>query len=354
MVRTGEGNLAGAVNDLETPRSEPFTIALTGDVMLGRLVNEVIAERGFAYPWGDTLPLLHAADAVCINLECALTRHTTRWSGDPDKPFFFRADPEVVETLRIGRVRFAALANNHIVDFGTDGLLETVAVLDRAGIAHSGAGADIESSRAPAVLSVRGWHIAIVAFADYPDAWCATDRSPGMCFTPISLETEYFGWVEDAIARAKAVADVAIVSMHWGPNMRLRPPELFRAFARRVIDAGADIFWGHSAHVLQGIELVNGHPIFYDTGDFIDDYAVDRHLRNDLSAIFLVRVRPPSIERIVLVPTVIRDMQVSRSTGTTRGHTLRRLTTLCAEMGTELEDRAEGFVLTGNAAIPSV
>src|SRR5687768_13900902 len=114
--------------------TDGFTLALTGDVMLGRLVNEAIAHRGFAYPWGDTLSLLQDIDAVCINLECALTRHTKRWAGDPDKPFVFRADPDAVETLRIGRVRFAALANNHILDFGEDGLLETVAVLDRAGI----------------------------------------------------------------------------------------------------------------------------------------------------------------------------------------------------------------------------
>lgn len=327
--------------------TQPFTVALTGDVMLGRLVNEAIARYGFAYPWGDTLPLLRAADVVCINLECALTRHTQRWGGDPDKPFFFRADPQAVETLRIGGVRFASLANNHIVDFGTEGLLETAAVLDRAGIAHAGAGADLESARAPAVLSIRGWNVAFVAFADYPEAWCATDESPGMCFTPISLEPEHFAWIEDAVAQARAVADFVIVSMHWGPNMRLRPPPAFRDFARGVIASGADVFWGHSAHVLQAIELVDGRPIFYDTGDFIDDYAVDANLRNDLSALFLLRVRPPVVEQVELVPMLIENMQVNRATGGTRDMVIRRLRTLCEEVGTELEQQDGTLLVRG-------
>jgi poly-gamma-glutamate synthesis protein (capsule biosynthesis protein) len=320
--------------------------------MLGRLVNEAIAQRGFEYPWGDALPLLHDADAVCINLECALTHHTARWAGDADKPFFFRADVEVVETLRLGRVRFAALANNHIADFGLDGLLETVAVLDSAGIAHAGAGVDLESARAPAVLSIHGWDVAIVALADYPAAWCATDSAPGMCFTPVSLEPQYFGWVEDTIARARAVADFVILSMHWGPNMRLRPPPLFRDFARRVIAAGAHVFWGHSAHVLQGIELVDGRPIFYDTGDFVDDYAIHPKLRNDLAALFLVRVNPPVVERVTIVPMLIDDMRVSRARGTTYARVVRRLSKLSAEMGTTLEETADGLVVRGTLPSP--
>lgn len=336
----------------ETPTitTQPFTLALTGDVMLGRLVNEAISEYGYAYPWGDTLPLLRDADLVCVNLECALTRNTRRWSEDPAKPFFFRADPEAVETLRIGNVRFAAIANNHIVDFGTEGLLETVAVLDDAGIAHAGAGRDIESASAPAMLSAGGCDVAVVALADYPEAWCATADSPGMCFTPISLGSEHLGRVARAVERARVAADFVIVSMHWGPNMRLRPPPLFRDFARAVIDAGADVFWGHSAHVLQGVELHDGRPILYDTGDFIDDYAVDPALRNDFTALFLLRVRPPVVERITLVPMLIGDMQVTRAEGAARALVARRIGMLCGEMGTALEDLGDGLVVRPGSA----
>jgi poly-gamma-glutamate capsule biosynthesis protein CapA/YwtB (metallophosphatase superfamily) len=329
-----------------------FTLALTGDVMLGRIVNETIARRGFAYPWGDVIPLLHKADLVAINLECALTSRTDRWTGDPEKPFFFRADPSVVETLRLGSVDFAALANNHIVDFGTEGLLDTVAALDRAGIAHAGAGANIDLASAAAVLAVDGWRVAIVAFADYPEAWCATAISSGMCFTPVSLEPDDFDVVAQAIARARAAADTVIFSIHWGPNMRLEPPPLFRDFARRVLAAGADVFWGHSAHVLQGMEVVAGKPILYDTGDFIDDYAVDSRLRNDLSALFLVDFVPPVVDRVRIVPTVIRQMQVRQAIGDTRQLIVRRLTKLCREMGTPLVDTGDELVCWAAASTP--
>jgi poly-gamma-glutamate synthesis protein (capsule biosynthesis protein) len=200
---------------------------------------------------------------------------------------------------------------------------------------------------------VHGWDIAIVAFADYPEAWCATDTAPGMCFTPISLEPQYFGWVEAIIARARAVSDFVIVSMHWGPNMRLRPPRLFRNFAHRVIAAGADVFWGHSAHVVQAIELIDGRPILYDTGDFIDDYAINPSLRNDLAALFLLRVNPPVVERLEMVPMLIDEIQVNRATGGTRGLIARRLKKLCAEVGTTLEESADGLVVRRTRPSPS-
>lgn len=322
-----------------------FTLALTGDVMLGRLVAEAIERRGSTYPWGDMLPVLQQPDLLCINLECALTRETKRWSGDPRKPFFFRADPSAVETLRAARVSFASLANNHIIDFGTAGLLETIEVLDRAGIAHAGAGAHLEAARAPAVLSARGWRVAIVSFADYPEAWCATDSAPGTCFTPISLGIDDFEVVAEAIARARAAADFVILCIHWGPNMRLRPPPAFIAFAHRVMEVGADMFWGHSAHVFQGIELADGKPIFYDTGDFVDDYAVDPVLRNDFSALVVMRIVPPVVERIELVPVVIDHMQVNRAVGASRELVVDRLRVLCDEMGTGVVDGPNGLIL---------
>ena len=118
--------------------------------------------------------------------------------------------------------------------------------------------------------------------------------------------------------------------------MRARPTRVFEAFARRVIDAGADIFWGHSAHVVQGIELWNRGVILYDTGDFIDDYAVDAALRNDLSALFLVHFTPAGAMDIELLPVQIDNMQVNAARGLARELFERQFATLCREMGTEV------------------
>jgi poly-gamma-glutamate capsule biosynthesis protein CapA/YwtB (metallophosphatase superfamily) len=320
------------------------TIALTGDVMLGRHVDEVLAVRGPRYAWGDLLPLLHEADLRMINLECALTSHTAEWHNGHKKVFYFRADPERgAATLEVAGVDFAALANNHIGDFGNAGLLETIGVLDRHHIAHAGAGANLAAARMPAVLNAGGLQIAVVAFADHPPEWAATPASPGINYVPIAMTPSTLSTVDEVIASTRAVASLVIATFHWGPNMRERPSPSFRAFAHHVIEAGADVFWGHSAHVVQGIEIWQGKPILYDTGDFLDDYAVDPELRNDLSALFLLRVSSAGIEGLDLIPVVIADCQVNRAHGEERRWFQHRIKRLCDEFGTALDEHAEGL-----------
>jgi poly-gamma-glutamate capsule biosynthesis protein CapA/YwtB (metallophosphatase superfamily) len=320
------------------------TLALAGDVMLGRGVARRIREHGPAYPWGNILPSLRRADCFLINLECALTSRTKQWHENGKKAFYFRAHPRAIKTLQTARVDFAALANNHAVDFGTAGMLDTVRCLDDAGIAHAGAGADLAAAGAPAFLTVRDWRIGVVAFADYPESWAAGPDTPGINYVPVSLAAGSFGAIEHALDLARRQADLVIFSIHWGPNMRPRPPDEYRAFARRVIEAGADVFWGHSAHIVQGVEVWHDKPILFDTGDFVDDYAVDPELRNDLSALFLLRTRPPAIERIDVVPVSIGRCQVNRARGADRAWLCQRFTALCAELGTDV--RAADGALT--------
>ena len=311
----------------------PITLAIAGDVMLGRMVNETIAKRGFAYPWGDVVRTARTrADLFLINLECALTASNGRWFDGREKEFYFRAEPSVVETLRLGRVDFVSLANNHAGDYGHAGLLETVRVLDEAGIAHAGAGATREAAAAPAYVAVCGARVGVVAFADYPREWAATDASPGINLTEVRGLPPNVG---DAIAEARRRADVVIFSIHWGPNMRPRPTSSFRDFAQHVIDAGADVFWGHSAHIVQGIEFRRRGVILYDTGDLIDDYMVDATSRNDLSALFFVRIGPAGVTQVELLPVQIDNMQVNVAHGAAREWFVDRVTTLCNEMGSE-------------------
>jgi poly-gamma-glutamate synthesis protein (capsule biosynthesis protein) len=118
--------------------------------------------------------------------------------------------------------------------------------------------------------------------------------------------------------------------------MRARPSTAFRDFARSVADAGADVFWGHSAHVVQGIELRAGRLICYDTGDFLDDYAIDEELRNDLSALFLVRVVDGRIARLDLVPVRIDHMRVDLATGDDRSRFATAFAAYSAEFGTRV------------------
>ena len=308
-----------------------ITLAIAGDVMLGRLVNDTIATRGFAYPWGDVVQTARdRADLFLVNLECALTASAGRWFDGREKEFYFRAEPSVVETLRLGRVDFVSLANNHAGDYGDTGLLETVRVLDGATIVHAGAGANREAAAAPAYLTRAGARVGIVAFADHPEEWAAGETSPGINFTSVRAP---FADVRDTIADTRRNADIVVFSIHWGPNMRARPSNSFREFAHGIIDGGADIFWGHSAHVVQGVEFWRDGVMLYDTGDFIDDYAIDADLRNDLAALFFVRIAPTGEKDVELLPVEIDDMQVNVARGEARQWFERRFATLCGEMG---------------------
>ena len=324
------------------------TVALAGDVMLGRLVADAVARRDPAYPWGDLVSVGQQADLFLVNLECALTERLEEWRGSRGerKAFYFRADPaSATATLTRGRVAFASLANNHAGDFGMAGLLDTVEALDRAGIVHAGAGANLAAARKPGRLAARGQKVAVVAFADHPVDWAATPTSPGINYLPISTAPDTMAQVKQALAAAREGADLVVFSIHWGPNMRLRPTATFRAFARRVIELGADVFWGHSAHVVQGIEVWEGKPILFDTGDFVDDYAVDPELRNDLSALFLLQMEPPRVTAVELLPVRIGGCQVNRAGGVERDWFLTRIENLCAELGTTTERRLDRLVV---------
>ncbi len=324
--------------------AQELTLALTGDVMLGRRVGERILQAGASYVWGDTLRYLSAADLRLVNLECVLTTRDERWRNGVYKAFYFRAPPQAGHALTSAAVDFAALANNHIGDYGMRAMLETLHLLDISHIAHAGAGSRLSEANAAARLRAKGFNVAVLAYADYPIGWAASSSQPGINYVEISCDPRVLRPIAQAIERARSGADLLVVSVHWGPNMRRRPPASFQSFARALIEAGADVFWGHSAHVVQGVELWRNGVILYDTGDFIDDYAVDSALRNDLSALFYVRYAQRGIH-VQVLPVVIRDLRVRVAQGSDRSQFIRSFTELCGELGTSLSPVASSKLL---------
>jgi poly-gamma-glutamate capsule biosynthesis protein CapA/YwtB (metallophosphatase superfamily) len=318
------------------------TLSLTGDVMLGRGVNETLRAARPAEPWGDVLPLLLSADLRVINLECAITGHRRPWSRTP-KVFHFRADPLAVEVLKAARVDACSLANNHTLDFEEKGLLDTLAHLEVAGIRYAGAGRNLEEAARPVLLE---GGIALVAFTDNEPPFAAGPDRPGTNYLPVSTEPEVMRRVEETIGAARdAGARTVVFSNHWGPNMVRRPKAVFRRFARAVVDRGADVYYGHSAHVFQGVEVYRGKPILYDTGDFIDDYAVDPDLRNDRSFLFCISMEDGDLRRLELFPVVLPYARVELAGGEEREAIFALMQDLSAGMDTTFERREDRLVL---------
>src|SRR5215216_414235 len=323
-----------------------ITLAFAGDVMLGRGVDAALEGMRPEEPWGDALPLLDAADLRLINLECAITSHVNPWNRTP-KTFHFRADPSrAVGVLRAARIDACSLANNHTLDFEERGLLDTLEHLDAAAIRHAGAGRDENEAARPAHLPAGVARVALVAFTDNEPPFAAGPDRPGTNYLPTSLEPEVLDRVEAAIADVReAGAQTVVFSNHWGPNMVERPSYLFRRFARAVVDRGADVYFGHSAHVFQGVEVYRDKPILYDTGDFIDDYAVNERLRNDRSFVFRVSVEGGEFRRLELFPVVLAYARTALAAGEEREQILRRMERLSAEMGTAFARREGALVL---------
>jgi poly-gamma-glutamate capsule biosynthesis protein CapA/YwtB (metallophosphatase superfamily) len=326
-----------------------IALALTGDVMLGRNVAEALNyHMRPEEPWGDVMPLLDAADLRIINLECAITDNEQPWTRTP-KVFHFRAEPSAIETLRTARIDACSLANNHTLDFEEQGLLDTLEHLDAAGIGHAGAGRNQAEAADPAILTVRADHtrrVALLAFTDNEPSFAAGTDRPGTNYLPVSLKPDVLRRVERAVSDVRKMGvGTVIFSNHWGPNMVQRPKAIFRRFARAVIDLGVDIYYGHSAHVFQGMEIYRGKPILYDTGDFIDDYAVDKKFRNDWSFLFQVSLEEGRFERLDLTPVKLSYARVNLARGGERETILDRMERLSAEMGTVFARRKGTLVL---------
>lgn len=319
------------------------TLAFIGDVMLGRGVNDELRHVAPQSVWGTTLSVLGDSAAVIANLECAVTDHTTRWTHTR-KVFHFRADPAAVEVLGKANVQCVSLANNHLLDFEEQGLLDTLTHLDAAGIAHAGAGKDLADAKRPAVVRLPDLTLGMTSMTDNEPAFAATAGIAGTNYVDIaSTPLEAIGLDRAAKSCREQGADLAILSLHWGPNMLTAPPKRFREFARAAIEAGFDVVHGHSAHVFQGVELYRGRPIFYDTGDFIDDYAVDERLRNDWSFIFFVDVAAKQIERIRLIPVRLAYARADLAIGREAEAICRLMVKRSTPFGTAF--RADGGVL---------
>ncbi len=256
-------------------------MALVGDVMLGRVVNAILRYNPPSYPWGNALSVLKQADLRFCNLECVISDKGLPWSKTP-KIFHFRSDPKNIEVLKAANINVVSLANNHSLDFGYDAMLDMIGALDKTGIAHVGAGANITLARRPVIVQSGDKKVGFIAFSDNEPDWEASDHTPGIFYVPISVKNP-------------------------------QAQDLFEIV--RQTKPKADVIFGHSGHVFRGIEIYQGVELFknkliiYCGGNFIDDYVVDMIERNDQSFIFILETADNQFSKLWLYPIIIENFQ---------------------------------------------
>ncbi|MGA7828901.1 MAG: CapA family protein [Geobacteraceae bacterium] len=274
-----------------------LVLTVVGDIMLAGNASATFSREGYEYPFAATASILQASDIALGNLEAPIARTGLEFTG---KKYRFKADPKAAMAIRKAGFSVLTLANNHIMDFGAQGLAETCENLKNENILFTGAGKNLAGARRPVVLEKHGQKIAFLAYSlTHPKAFYAGTESPGAA--PGS--PRFF--MED-IKKAKVFADYVVVSFHWGAEGATFPKSYQVSVARMAIDAGADVVVGHHPHVLQGIERYKGRLILYSLGN----YAFGSMSRNADTSVMARIVLDHGVREVELFPLNVKNAEV--------------------------------------------
>jgi poly-gamma-glutamate capsule biosynthesis protein CapA/YwtB (metallophosphatase superfamily) len=324
------------------------TIGLLGDVMLGRGVAERLAEVPPEEVWSEEVrSLCLSCDLVICNLECCISDRGSPTSRIPGKPFFFRGPPAAVESLRSVGVAAVGLANNHALDYEEEALLDTLRLLEAAGIEAAGAGPSETHARGGAVLEAGGVRVGLLAVSDHPLQYAAGTDAPGIAYADLTGR-EPPDWLTAELGRLRHGCDLVIAFPHWGPNMNPHTAHWQRRAATEMFAAGASLVAGHSAHVFHGVGWDERGPVLFDLGDALDDYAVDARLRNDLGVLALWRPRTADAP-IELVGLRLEYCRTELAYGTDAEWIANRVAGACRPLGSAVERVGEQRFLVSPA-----
>ncbi len=239
------------------------TLVFAGDVYLSDYVLAAYQQSGIQGILSKELRKeLKQADVTMVNNEFP---YSTRGTQALNKQFTFRVDPSYVQILSESGIDLVTLANNHVLDYGTDALLDTFHTLREAGISYAGAGNSLERAAKPIRKKANRHTFGFLAASRvFPTvSWNVENAQPGVfsAYDPSRLLA--------AVKDARAECDFLCVYVHWGIERSTTPEEYQVTLAHALIDAGADAVIGAHPHVLQGVEFYNGKPIFYSLGNFI-------------------------------------------------------------------------------------
>lgn len=358
---------------------ESATLFLAGDVMIGRGIDQILPNstpaqihEGFLRSakeyvrlaiqkngpipapvttssiWGDALQELKRSppEISLVNLETSVTL-SPHWEP---KGINYRVSPANAGALLELPALVCSLANNHVLDWGPQGLLETLDVLRELKILSIGAGRNLQESQKPVEIPLGTQRILIFALAfassGVPASWAATSQQPGIHFfsEPDSAALEE---MVKAIHLWKKPGDCVLVSIHWGENWGYQIPFAHQDFARKLIArGGVDLIHGHSSHHPLGIEIYRDKLILYGCGDFINDYeGIEGYeeYRGDLSLMYFPEVSLESgkLKKLRLVPLQIRNLSLHRAPPQDAQWCLTRLHRECAPYGVRFKMRED-------------
>lgn len=280
-----------------TPTATPLqTIKLSfaGDVMFDKKIENIINKNGLSYVFSEVRSIFASSEVSMVNLETPISKRGTQES---DKQFTFRANPDILKNFtKSTGINFVSLANNHILDFGSLALDDTLSFLKKEKINRAGAGENLSSASKPTYIETKGYKIAIIASSRVIPfgTWHAGKNKPGVAST---YNTDV---IKQQINDARKTADIVVVYVHWGNERIEYPIKVQKDLARLYIDNGADMVIGSHPHVLEGLEIYKNKIIAYSLGNF-----VFTDLKKD-TMVLDIRIENKKIRSARIIPCEIR------------------------------------------------
>ena len=275
----------------EEEPSEITTLLFVGDVMLSRDVGKIMEEKSdFTYPFQLIKETLEDTDLLIGNLENPISEKGIKAGSI----YSFRAKPQSVEGLSFPGFDVLSLANNHIWDYGKEALLDTFSYLHDAGISYIGAGKDFPEAHTAYITEINGVRFAFLAYTNLISKTFAKEISePAVAF----IDEEV---MRHDIERARNMADVVVISFHWGEEYKTVHNNYQEDIAHKAIDFGADLIVGHHSHVVQDVEEYKGRLVVYSVGNFIFDQNFDNETEKGIILKTVFRGR--NLEQHHLIP----------------------------------------------------
>lgn len=347
------GKVQQKVENKPSRTNNLITLFMCGDVMTGRGIDQVLPHPGnplicepymrsakeyvelaekangpiiqpvdFSYIWGDALEEFErvAPDLRIINLETSVTKSDDYWKS---KGINYRMNPENIPCITAAKIDCCSLANNHVLDWGYTGLLETLETLKKVNVKGVGAGQNLMEAETPAVMEVLGkGRVIVFSFGSVtsgmPLSWAATGEKPGVNLLK-DLSDETVRCIKEKVKKVKQREDIVVASIHWGSNWGYEIPREQTEFAHKLIDdADVDVIHGHSSHHVKGIEVYKYKPVIYGCGDFLNDYegiSGYEDFRDDLGLMYFVSMDSSTGELFYfrMTPTKVKCFRANRA-----------------------------------------
>jgi len=306
-----------------------YSLLFTGDILIANELTGYMKKKGVDYPFRKIRNQLKKYDLVFGNLETPIAK-----TGIPvrNKPYVFSLDPRYKNVFKNIRLNAVFLANNHILDYGVEGMRETIRHLKSMGIRYSGAGENISAARRPVAFHVGTSEILVFSYCRRPPVnFFAGKETPGTA--PL-----YLKYIREDIARYRHRNAVIIISLHWGIEQTSRPQKYQRGLARLIIDAGAHAVIGHHPHWPQGVEVYKKRPVIYSLGNFVNGYYNKVEKDNIFASLHF---RGTTLKRLEILPVAGKNKKINFQPSVMKGKAaamhLKNIQKLSAELNTRLK-----------------